>query len=226
MKKILLALLLIIVPISYVYAAGYGARLCNSNPNIRCITVQPGQSWGSLWPNPVERDKVQRFNRMNTGLSPGMSIAVPNNLYNISVMDLSPFNPIIQNGGRRTIVVDLANLAWGAYNESGNLVNWGPASGGKNYCPDVKRGCRSPSGVYSIYTKKGADCFSTKYPVGKGGAPMPYCMFFKGGYAIHGSNMVPGYNASHGCIRVFNEDARWLNQEFIDIPGTTVVVRH
>lgn len=52
---------------------------------------------------------------------------------------------------------------------------------------------------------------------------MPYCMFFKGGYAIHASD-VPGYNASHGCVRVFYEDAEWLNREFADI-GTSVIVR-
>jgi lipoprotein-anchoring transpeptidase ErfK/SrfK len=62
-----------------------------------------------------------------------------------------------------------------------------------------------------------------------GGAPMPYCMHFYRGYALHGSTTVPGYRASHGCIRMFIEDARWLNEEFIDLPysnqkGTKVVI--
>jgi lipoprotein-anchoring transpeptidase ErfK/SrfK len=53
-------------------------------------------------------------------------------------------------------------------------------------------------------------------------------MFFHGGYAFHGSNEIPGYNASHGCVRIFSEDARWLNQEFIDLPeegGTKVIIQ-
>lgn len=52
-----------------------------------------------------------------------------------------------------------------------------------------------------------------------GGALMPYCMHFFRGYALHGSYDVPGFRASHGCVRMFIEDARWLNEEFIDLPG-------
>lgn len=43
---------------------------------------------------------------------------------------------------------------------------------------------------------------------------MPWCMYFHGGFALHGSYEVPGFNASHGCIRMFVPDAEWLNQEF------------
>jgi len=32
-------------------------------------------------------------------------------------------------------------------------------------------------------------------------------MFFHGGFALHGSPSVPGYNASHGCVRLFDDDA-------------------
>ncbi|MGI9016469.1 MAG: L,D-transpeptidase family protein, partial [Euzebya sp.] len=35
-------------------------------------------------------------------------------------------------------------------------------------------------------------------------------MYFHGGWAIHGSNSVPAYPASHGCIRVTRADAKWL----------------
>jgi len=35
-------------------------------------------------------------------------------------------------------------------------------------------------------------------------------MYFTGGYAIHGSDSVPDYPASHGCVRVSLEDAEWL----------------
>ena len=35
--------------------------------------------------------------------------------------------------------------------------------------------------------------------------------YFYGGYAIHGSYSVPGYPASHGCVRVSISDALWMN---------------
>lgn len=45
---------------------------------------------------------------------------------------------------------------------------------------------------------------------------MPYCMFYSDGYALHGSYNLPGYHASHGCVRILPEDAKWLRHEFIE----------
>lgn len=125
----------------------------------------------------------------------------------------------------RVFVFDPNQARWFAY-DGGELVGDGPASGGKNYCPDLGRSCRTPAGTYRIQAKRGADCVSSIFPLNKSKprARMPYCSFFRGGYAIHGSNHVPGYNASHGCIRVHPEDARWLQQNFLSI-GTTVIVK-
>jgi lipoprotein-anchoring transpeptidase ErfK/SrfK len=116
------------------------------------------------------------------------------------------------------------SLRWKAINSNGKVIRTGRASGGRGYCPDVKRSCRTPTGSYRVIGKRGASCRSSRYPVGKGGAPMPYCMFFSKYYAIHGSSDVPNRNASHGCIRVLPSDARWLHQNFIDV-GTKVVVK-
>ena len=53
---------------------------------------------------------------------------------------------------------------------------------------------------------------------------MPYCMFFNGGQALHGS---PGGvmlgNESHGCVRMFVSDAEWLRYEFVDWPEVIVL---
>ncbi len=40
-------------------------------------------------------------------------------------------------------------------------------------------------------------------------APMPYAVFFRGGYAVHGTNQVSrlGRPASHGCIRLHTANA-------------------
>ncbi len=115
-------------------------------------------------------------------------------------------------------------LQWQAINSNGKVVRSGHGSGGRGYCPDIHRSCRTPTGTYHVIAKSGPGCHSSRYPVGKGGAPMPYCMFFSHYYAIHGSPDVPNRNASHGCIRVVPGDAKWLNQNFVHI-GTEVVVK-
>lgn len=123
-----------------------------------------------------------------------------------------------------TFVFSPRSLSWKAINASGQVVRTGRASGGRNYCSDIHRSCRTPSGTYHIISKGGAGCKSSRYPVGKGGAPMPYCMFFSRYYAVHGSHDVPNYNASHGCVRVTPSDAHWLSKNFMRI-GTRVVVK-
>lgn len=123
-----------------------------------------------------------------------------------------------------TFVYNPKTLVWKAINDSGKVVRTGKGSGGSSYCPDIHRGCRTPSGVYSVISKGGPGCRSSRYPVGRGGAPMPYCMFFSRYYAIHGSYEVPNRNASHGCVRVHPGDARWLSNNFVRI-GTKVVIQ-
>lgn len=122
-----------------------------------------------------------------------------------------------------TFIFNPNTLSWKAINEQGKVVRTGRGSGGRGYCPDIHRGCKTPSGVYHVISKGGSGCRSSRYPVGRGGAPMPYCMFFSKYYAIHGSPDVPNRNASHGCIRVRPSEARWLSNNFVRV-GTKVVV--
>ena len=161
---------------------------------------------------------------MNSGLWPGMRIAAPRNLDSTNWMEYTPFSPYRVPTGRKMIIYSPALNAWAAYGPAGNIIRWGPASSGQNWCPDLGRPCHTPSGSFKVYDKRGPGCRSTKFPKPYGGAPMPYCMFFKGGFAMHGSyGGVLGYNASHGCVRLFVDDAQWLNQDFADI-GTQVII--
>jgi hypothetical protein len=114
-------------------------------------------------------------------------------------------------------------LSWKAV-ANGKVIKAGKASGGSRYCRDIGRSCRTPSGTYHVISKGSADCRSSRYPVGKGGAKMPYCMYFSKNYAVHGSYELPDYNASHGCIRIQPEAARWLSNNFMHI-GTPVIVQ-
>jgi hypothetical protein len=127
--------------------------------------------------------------------------------------------------GRKVFLFDPKATAWAAYDKQGNLVETGSASGGKDYCEDVGRPCKTVTGTFQVYSKKGEDCKSSVYPIEThGGARMPYCMHFYQGYSIHAAYEVPDYNASHGCIRVLPSAAKWLNENFIDV-GTTVIVK-
>jgi len=130
----------------------------------------------------------------------------------------------MQTACANEFVYNPRSLTWKAVNASGQVVRSGRGSGGKHYCHDVGRSCRTPTGAYQVISKGGPSCRSSRYPVGRGGAPMPYCMFFSRYYAIHGSPDVPNHNASHGCVRVKPHDARWLSNNFIRV-GTRVVIK-
>lgn len=111
-------------------------------------------------------------------------------------------------------------------------MKWGPISSGKDYCSDIGRSCKIKTGIFYVFNKQDKRCKSRVFPVGRGGAKMPYCMFYYKGYALHGSHEVPGYRASHGCVRLFTRDAKWLNQNFVELStkhnnfkGTKVIVQ-
>lgn len=134
------------------------------------------------------------------------------------------FASTIPATGKGVFIFDPKQLAWGAYDADGNLVRTGAGSGGSNYCRDLHRRCHTPVGTFTVYNVKGAKCKSKIFPIPHGGAPMPYCAYFRGGYAVHGSYEVRPYNASHGCIRIHPSDAAWLTQNILR-PGSTVIVK-
>ncbi|MEN8213644.1 MAG: L,D-transpeptidase, partial [Pseudomonadota bacterium] len=218
---LLLQVTLLLLMVHHSAVAGYGEQYCGVT-GYSCINVQKGDSWEKLFPDETQRDVVKTLNRMNTRLRTGKTIAVPENLENLTLMDISPFEQRIKPGEGTRLFVEQSVLAWAAYGADGRLLNWGPISGGKEYCKDVKAPCPTIPGRFVVYRKGGADCKSKKFPIGKGGAKMPYCMFYHRGYALHGSYKVPGYNDSHGCVRVPVEDARWLASDFVNT-GETII---
>lgn len=210
----------------------FGESFCQS-PDYFCATIKPHESWESLFANPEERDIIKRINRMNITLRPGMIIAIPKNIQRLTIYDVSPFPRYIEKTDEKTIYVSQKLLAWGAYNENGELIWWGPLSSGTGACSEALGGCKTPTGSFRIIRKQDIDCISTAFPIradgNNGGAVMPFCMHFFRGFALHGSYSVPGYRESHGCVRLFIEDAQWLNEEFVDVPengdkGTRVVI--
>lgn len=197
----------------------YGQYLCKKE-GYSCLRVKKNQSWKSLFPDEHERDMVMRINRLNIQLYAGMVLAVPNNLNGVDVIDFSPFPKQIDAPGEKVVMVDPANNAWAAYTKEGHQLRWGPMSGGAAYCRDTQRACETHEGTYRVYSLGSSDCISHKFPLPKGGAPMPYCMYFNNGQALHGEpNGLPGYNASHGCVRLYVNDAEWLRYDFVEGPN-------
>ena len=70
-----------------------------------------------------------------------------------------------------------------------------------------RRGYYTPRGTYRPTWLKRMH-YSRKYD----NAPMPYSIFFRGGYAIHGTNVISrlGRPASHGCVRLHPGNAAKL----------------
>ncbi len=126
--------------------------------------------------------------------------------------------------GRNVFIFDPIHRQWAVYNKEGKQVGLGHAAGGKDYCPDIKKPCRTVVGEFTVFRTEDANCTSKTFPIDEGGgAPMPHCMFFYKGYAIHGSTSALNKNASHGCIRVSKKAAAWINTNYIS-PGSIVRV--
>lgn len=84
--------------------------------------------------------------------------------------------------------------------KDGRVLHRWPISSGRE-------GYRTPTGTYGP-KRMHKMWYSRKYDM----SPMPYSIFFRGGYAIHGTNYVSrlGRPASHGCIRLHTSNAKQL----------------
>ena len=71
----------------------------------------------------------------------------------------------------------------------------------------ARRGYRTPVGTYRPQ-RLARMWYSRKYHW----SPMPYSVFFHGGYAIHGTTEIRnlGRPASHGCVRLHPDNAKRL----------------
>ena len=83
--------------------------------------------------------------------------------------------------------------------DGANLATW-PVS-------TARRGYRTAVGNFTPYSLQWMH-YSRLYD----DAPMPYSIFFRGGYAIHGTTEIRnlGRAVSHGCVRLSPDNARSL----------------
>ena len=123
--------------------------------------------------------------------------------------------PLLADGGPTRIEVDFKRQVLFFYKD-GVLQRIIPVStgNGKRYCEDGICGVAvTPSGSFRIERRiKG----KRKSYLGLLYDPL----YFYGGFAIHGSPSVPGYPASHGCVRIPMHVSRWM---FDNVPNRTPV---
>jgi hypothetical protein len=119
------------------------------------------------------------------------------------------------NRWAKLVVAHLPGQVFGAY-EYGVLAHWGPISSGR-------RTQRTRSGLFALNWRSPGrastvdpDWFMRWY----------FNFDNREGLALH-ANPLPGYPASHGCIRLLERDARWLydwGQGWtVDGTGTVIV---
>lgn len=111
--------------------------------------------------------------------------------------------------GPLVIIISLSEQTLSAYRNGVRIGHSSISSGAK--------GRSTPAGVFTILEKE-VTHFSNKYHH----APMPYMQRLTWqGIALHGGEL-PGYPASHGCIRLPHEFAKLLYS--VTTRGTTVIV--
>lgn len=121
------------------------------------------------------------------------------------------------NAARVSATVDLSSQVMHVSVGGKRAYSWAVSTGRKGY--------RTPTGRYRP-TRMYRKYYSRKYD----NAPMPNSIFFRGGYAIHGTTYTKnlGRPASHGCVRLAPANARTLyNLVKQHGPGnTTISIRH
>jgi len=140
-----------------------------------------------------------KLNRLDTQhLRAGVTLVIPEQVDDLT--NFSPFPHRVETVSEipKLILVSLRVQAFGAY-EFGNLVRWGPTSSGKKASP-------TPAGLYHTNWKSKATRSSIN---DEWLLPWYFNLDNQRGIAFHHYDL-PGYPASHGCLRLLADDAAWI----------------
>lgn len=120
-------------------------------------------------------------------------------LFAFSLLLTIPFGMGNAEAARVVAKVDISDQKMRVYINGVPRHSWKVSTG--------RRGYRTPVGSYRP-TRIHKMWHSRKYNM----SPMPYSVFFHGGYAVHGTNHVSrlGRPASHGCVRLHTSNAKRL----------------
>ena len=157
------------------------------------------------------------LNRMDPQrLKKGSVLVIPDTITS-NFMDYSPFPQTFEmlENIPKTVLISRRVQAFGLY-EKGRLIRWGPVSSGKQTTP-------TPAGLfYGNYKAK------RKISTVDDSWIMPYYFNFMNyyGVGVHQYSM-PGYPASHACVRLYREDAMmiydWAQQWQLSPGGREII---
>ncbi|WP_037320032.1 L,D-transpeptidase [Salegentibacter sp. Hel_I_6] len=147
-----------------------------------------------------ERKLVYTLNRIDENrIKPGNKLIIPDSL--VSDLNLyAPFPKVLSplDSISKTVVISQRVQAFALY-ENGNLLRWGPVSTGK-------QSTGTPAGLYygNYKAKRKISTIDESWI-------MPYYFNFMNfeGIGTHEYSL-PGYPASHGCVRMYRDDAKYI----------------
>lgn len=104
-----------------------------------------------------------------------------------------------RSGAPVNVIIDISSQSMAVRVNGWHYASWKVST--------ARSGYWTPRGNFRVQ-RMARVYYSRKYD----NAPMPNSVFFKGGYAIHGSNYVKslGRPASHGCVRLHPSNAARL----------------
>jgi hypothetical protein len=142
---------------------------------------------------------VLKINRVDKNhLRSGDTLVIPETDGDLMSLSPFPFQLELVSPIKKLLLVSRRAQAFGAY-ESGKLVRWGPTSTGKKSTP-------TPAGLYHTNWKARTRISSVNQSW-----ILPWCFNLDDvdGISFHQFDL-PGYPASHGCVRLLEEDAKWI----------------
>lgn len=147
-----------------------------------------------------QKEIIAALNRLTPSrIRMGKPIVIPDSIYS-DIMPYAPFPAHLDHCDSipKLIIICKRIQAFGAY-ESGALVRWGPTSTGR-------KKAITPSGLFHTNYKA-----KLKISTVDGSWRMPWYFNIsnRGGIGLHQYDL-PGYPASHSCIRLFRKDAIWI----------------
>ena len=173
---------------------------------------------------PEQWERVLKVNRVDLAhVREGEMLMIPEVLTDDLV--LSPFPTPMEKiqGIQKVLLVSRRVQAFAGY-ERGRQVHWGPASTGKKATP-------TPAGLYHTNWKARERASTVN---GEWILPWYFNLANFDGISFHQYEL-PGYPASHSCIRLLESDAKWIydwadqwvlskDGAMVIIPGTPVIV--
>jgi len=167
---------------------------------------------------------VLKLNRIDAQhLRADVTLVIPEQVTDLITYSPFPHDLETARDTPKLLLVSRRVQAFGAY-EFGRLVRWGPTSTGKKATP-------TPAGLYHTNWKSKA----TRSSVNEEWLlPWYFNIDNKRGISFHQYDL-PGYPASHGCIRLLADDATWIygwadqwtlstDRRRVETHGTPVIV--